>query len=183
MAPQILHRVCYGTTSPTPFQISSLTIHPAILPNYCRHKVIHADYPAITPSSLPSSSVRGTIVSGLTDGDLRRLDIFEGDEYERRKVKVRFLELGVGVSEEEVEVETYVWVAREEGLEEGEWDFEEFTREKMGRWVGNEEYDEVDQAVKAGEVDPTRGRRRGGEILGRLDRDGEKEKEILKGAV
>ena len=56
-------------------------------------------------------------------------------------MKVRFLELGVGVSEEEVEVETYVWVAREEGLEEGEWDFEEFTREKMGRWVGNEEYD------------------------------------------
>ena len=32
-------------------------------------------------------------------------------------------------------------------------------------------------------MDPTRGRRRGGEILGRLDRDGEKEKEILKGAV
>ena len=79
-------------------------------------------------------------MSGLTDGDLWRLDIFEGDEYERRKVKVRILEVGVGVSEEEVEVETYVWVAGEEGLEEGEWDFEEFTREKMGRWVGNEEY-------------------------------------------
>ena len=43
---------------------------------------------------------------------------------------------------EEVEVDTYVWVAGENGLEEGEWDFEEFMREKMGRWVlGNEEYD------------------------------------------
>ena len=46
-------------------------------------------------------------------------------------------------SEAEVEAETYVWVAGGEGLEEGEWDFGEFQREKMGRWVGGttEEYD------------------------------------------
>ena len=36
----------------------------------------------------------------------------------------------------EVEAETYVWVAGEGKLEEGEWDFEVFRREKMGRWVG-----------------------------------------------
>ena len=31
---------------------------------------------------------------GLTDGDIWRLDIFEGSEYERRKAKVRVLEQG-----------------------------------------------------------------------------------------
>ena len=36
----------------------------------------------------------------------------------------------------EVDAQAYVWVAGEGGLEEGEWDFGEFVREKMGRWVG-----------------------------------------------
>ena len=80
---------------------------------------------------------------GLSDADLWRLDIFEGDEYERQKVRVRVLvevgdARGVGnvEGEEEVEAETYVWVRGEGELEGGEWDFEVFRREKMGRWVG-----------------------------------------------
>ena len=83
--------------------------------------------------------MRGTYVEGLTDGDIWRLDIFEGEEYERRRVRCRVLRDGEGEGEEgeEVEAETYVW--KEEGrelLEMGEWDFEVFRREKMGRWVG-----------------------------------------------
>ena len=86
--------------------------------------------------------MRGTYVQGLTEGDLWRLDIFEGDEYERRKVKIKWIDRkGEGEEEVEVEVETYVWIAGEHRLEKGEWDFEEFTREKIGRWVGGEEYD------------------------------------------
>lgn len=45
------------------------------------------------------------------------------------------------VEGEEVEVETYVWIAGEELLEAGEWDFEEFTRDKLKRWVGNQQYE------------------------------------------
>ena len=88
-------------------------------------------------------------MQGLTSGDIWRLDIFEGDEYVRRKVKVRVLETvgdedgrGNVLGEEEVEAETYVWVAGEGLLEEGEWDFGVFQKEKIGRWVGaSGEYD------------------------------------------
>ena len=38
-----------------------------------------------------------------------------------------------------MEAETYVWAEGVKSLEDGEWDFEEFRREKMGRWVGNDE--------------------------------------------
>ncbi|KAI4141306.1 MAG: hypothetical protein LQ341_003548 [Variospora aurantia] len=147
MEPQVLYRVCYGSSTPTPFQRSLLTIRPAILHDYCRHKVRGYDYPAIIPS--PEDCVRGTYVRGLTDGDIFRLDIFEGPEYERRKVKIRVLDVegnedGEGnVEGEEVEMETYVWVGGDTALEEGEWDFGEFRREKMHRWIGRrEEYDE-----------------------------------------
>ena len=83
-------------------------------------------------------------MEGLTDGDIWRLDIFEGAEYERCRVRCRLLGEGEGEGDgggdeegREVEAETYVW--KEEGrelLEMGEWDFEVFRREKMGRWVG-----------------------------------------------
>ena len=122
------------------------------------------DYPAIVPSPNPSPAphtnpspndkghngkgpcVRGTYVEGLTEADMWRLDIFEGGEYVRRKVVCRLVEgegEGDGGEEEgEVEAETYVWRDGEVGLEGGEWDFEEFRREKMGRWVGGrEEFD------------------------------------------
>ena len=39
---------------------------------------------------------------------------------------------------EEVEAETYLWIGGEERLEEREWDFAEFQREKMRFWVGEE---------------------------------------------
>lgn len=80
--------------------------------------------------------MRGTFVTGLTEGDMWRLDIFEGDEYALRKVRLRLLSDRGEEDEEEVETETYVWVAGREKLEAGEWDFEAFRREKMGAWVG-----------------------------------------------
>ena len=86
--------------------------------------------------------MRGTFVSGLTEGDIWRLDIFEGDEYARRKVELRILDDG-GDEEEQVEAETYIWIARKDKLEAGEWDFEGFRREKMSAWVGGGE--EVDE--------------------------------------
>lgn len=130
-----------------------------------------------------ASCVRGTLVTGLTDGDVWRLDIFEGAEYVRRGVRVSVLrqdkrtasstattassssssslpydksgegegEGGMGdisvpeaenVEAEEVDAETYIWVAGAHRLEAEEWDFAEFVREKMGRWVGGDAADE-----------------------------------------
>jgi hypothetical protein len=157
MAPQVLHRVIWGSqTPPTPAHASLLRIRPAILHAHQRHKVKHADYPAILPtnSTCTSSSVRGTLVQGLTDGDIWRLDIFEGSEYARRKVSVRVLEqdssnamgdlqqtADKNVEGEHVEAETYIWIAGAQRLEAEEWDFAEFVRDKMKRWVGREAAD------------------------------------------
>jgi hypothetical protein len=121
----------------------SLNIRPALLQNYRRHRVLHADYPAVVPCE--SSTVRGTLVSGLTDGDLWRLDIFEGNEYERKQVIVRELKYEGDIKVEPtpdqlgatVQAETYVWVSPKSDLEDNEWDFEEFVREKMWAWVGD----------------------------------------------
>ncbi|KAF2140200.1 uncharacterized protein K452DRAFT_273808 [Aplosporella prunicola CBS 121167] len=182
MAPAVLHRVCHGTPTPNDFQKSLLTARPALLPSYRRHKVRFADYPAILPDVDPAACVRGTFVTGLTDGDIWRLDLFEGSEYKRERVRVKVLAADGGIDAagvahhdtketgEEVEVETYVWIAGKHKLEDEEWDFDEFVREKIGRWVGrgaNEEYagtsltstyTEVDDAVAAQGHDPTGGR-------------------------
>ena len=163
MAPEVLYRVCHGTATPTCHQRSSIVIKPAILHSYRRHRIVFVDYPAIVPSSPSSDShsntprVRGTLVTGLTDADMWRLDIFEGDEYERRVVKVRILlsanDVGGGdggeeydrtakkddVVEregEEVEAETYVFIGDPNDLEEDEWDFDEFVTQKIDRWIG-----------------------------------------------
>ncbi|CAN9108559.1 unnamed protein product [Alternaria alternata] len=169
-----------------------------------RHKVKQADYPAILPVDSPSS-VRGTLVQGLTDGDIWRLDIFEGSEYQRQKVRVKVLqprgqgsntEEGMGdlsqreednVEGEEAEAETYVWIAGAQRLEPEEWDFAEFVRDKMKRWVGREAaetdegFQEVDDAVAALD-DPTGGRGANGSISRQLTEQG-KEDKILESAV
>lgn len=146
MIPQVLYRVCYGTSNPPPYLAALLRISPAILPAYNRRKVRFCDYPAVVPSPAPSS-VRGTYVRGLTDVDILRLDIFEGSQYVRKKVKVMLLaevgeEDGTGnVEGREVEAETYLWKKGEDMLEDGEWDFAEFKREKLVNWVDvDEEY-------------------------------------------
>jgi len=138
MAPSVLYRVIHGTTTPSLVQQAALLVRPAVLEHYTRHRVAFCDYPAILPASEPSASVRGTFVAGLTEGDQWRLDIFEGDQYKRVRVKPKLLD-EQGVRGEEVEAETYVWVDAQQGLEEGEWNFEEFRKEKMNRWVGSTE--------------------------------------------
>ncbi|KAJ5919983.1 disease resistance protein Aig2 [Penicillium verhagenii] len=188
MAPQMLHRVIYGRADPEPWQKALLSFQPAVLHGYRRHRVRGADYPGIVPASGSTqftekvgaepddqieanhsarTSVLGTLVSGLTDGDVHRLDIYEGNEYAHGKVKVRTLketlhqdqshERGNSNSggnlrdvldaagaeftdeQEEVDAVTYVWTAGVERLESAEWDFETFKRDKMAWWVEKDE--------------------------------------------
>ncbi|KAI9828410.1 MAG: hypothetical protein M1832_002838 [Thelocarpon impressellum] len=196
MAPQVLHRVIYGSPKPEPWQAELLEIWPAILHDHRRHKVRGCDYPGIIPCQAHErSSVRGTYVTGLTEGDIARLDLFEGAEYERVAVKVRLLtrvgdEAGTGnvESEAEADAETYVWIAGEHELEEGEWDFGEFRREKMGRWIGVDQgFADVDNAAENVEwlraADPTRGRGLDGDITSQLNDGSEAKEEVLRSAV
>ncbi|KAL2863306.1 gamma-glutamylcyclotransferase family protein [Aspergillus lucknowensis] len=191
LAPEMLHRVIHGSATPEKWQKDLLHFRPAVLHGYRRHRVRYADYPGIIPvptsedvsgptttntaagarktSPGSSGSVLGTVVSGLTDGDVRRLDIYEGDEYSREKVQVRILKdalgggngSGSGVDDperhlkdvleavgkeftdegEEVEAETYVWISEWSRLQDQEWDFEAFKKDKMKWWLTADERD------------------------------------------
>jgi hypothetical protein len=158
MAPGVLHRVIHGTHEPEKWQRDLITVRPAMLQNYRRHKVRDADYPAIIPHQ--GSQVRGSLVTGLNEQDIRRLDVFEGSEYAREKVEVEVLKNvsldqaapeGPGQQKEameEVEADVYVWLEDpEETLEPEEWDFEAFKRDKMHAWMG------LPTASAAAEVD------------------------------
>jgi hypothetical protein len=125
-------------------------------------------------SAAPTSTqntVLGILVTGLTEGDIHRLDKFEGPEYMHRKVTVRTLRtvkdaeageardtpndgdedhlkdvLDVASAEnmstsegEEVDAMTYEWIGGTSRLEEAEWDFETFKKERMAWWVGADE--------------------------------------------
>ncbi|KAK4895675.1 hypothetical protein LTR27_006156 [Elasticomyces elasticus] len=194
MAPQVLHRVCHGSNNPSNpiYAAHQFKTFPAILHDYRRHRVLNADYPAILPVDAGSATVRGTFVTGLTDADIWRLDIFEGSEYRRDRVKIRKLtqtgsDSGEGHQEgEESEAETYVWIGNREDLDEREWDFAEFQREKMIFWVGSEgsgEYAEVDDAVATAEQqDGTGGRGANGRISAALKEEQQRD-EIVKNAV
>lgn len=185
MAPQILHRVIHGQAEPEPWQKDLISIRPAILHGHRRHRVKGADYPGLLPAR-PSSAVLGTVVTGLTDADMYRLDMFEGSEYQKRKVKVQLLRSpGAATaswpggteapgalksndknaaeaiksvleataneeltdshksqeSNEEIEAYTYIWIAGDDKLEDAEWDFESFKRDKMEWWVNADERD------------------------------------------
>jgi len=165
MAPEVLYRVCYGThkfSADNKFKAdlaAALKIKPAILHNYCRHKVQQADYPGIIAEN--GHTVRGTYVTGLTEHDIMMLDMFEGSEYRRREVKVMLLKLNEKrelVESEGVETETYVFTAGRHRLEDEEWDYDEFRKEKLHRWVDQSvEYEEVDELAANGH-DPTGGR-------------------------
>ena len=102
-----------------------------------------ADYPGIVPDK--GHTVRGTYVTGLTDGDIWRLDSFEGSEYGRQQVRVAVLEPNSQdnlVENFEVETETYVFTAGIDRLKLEEWDYDTFRNEKMHRWSDHsKEYD------------------------------------------
>jgi hypothetical protein len=151
IAPAVLSRVLFGpsyasTTSTTRRPLPAA--RPALLPGYERRRVRGADYPGIIPRE--GGEVRGVLVTGLTEGDLHRLDVFEGDQYTRREVEVQVLPIqdsagslveaapAGGEGTETVRVLTYVWTADPRELEAREWDYDEFKREKLWRWAGEE---------------------------------------------
>ena len=151
MSPQILCRVTYGNPRPPAAITAHMTVRPALLPGFKRHRVKYVDYPAIVPhpeATAEEDGVRGTVVTGLTDVMVMKLDHFEGDMYERRHVEVLVLD-GEGKGER-VRVETYVWQKARSGLEEKEWDFDEFMREKASYWIDVEREDYVGESRFAG---------------------------------
>ncbi|KAL0685633.1 hypothetical protein Bca4012_052481 [Brassica carinata] len=82
----------------------------------------------ISPSENGLTS--GKILTGLTDGQLENLDMIEGDEYVRKTVEVVLTE-----TSEKMKVETYVWANKDDPDMYGEWDFEEWKRLYMEKFI------------------------------------------------
>ncbi|EIW84373.1 hypothetical protein CONPUDRAFT_142687 [Coniophora puteana RWD-64-598 SS2] len=168
---------------------SHLQVCPAILFDYTRHKVSWADYPGIVPYKNSRSmfsrelteeerSVRGTMVTGLTERDIRLLDVFEGDEYNRVLTQVYTLTPLTALASagstnglatlvpanppplpardqlgEPVHAQTYVWRPEMLGDLVGElWSFDAFVRDNAWKWLGKGSRDNADYAL----VDATR---------------------------
>lgn len=111
---------------------------PAVLHEYSRRRVRNADYPGMIEEA--GHTVRGAVVTGLTKDNLEKLDYFEGSSYDRRVVRPKLLtqvgdDKGEGnVEGEQVITESYVFLDRE-SLEDKEWDFQEFRRDKLRKWT------------------------------------------------
>lgn len=130
--------VCYNDKDPSEDNKKRHTFLPAILHGYCRRRVCSADYPGMTEEA--GHTVRGAVVTGLTKDNMERLDYFEGSSYDRRVVRPNLLtqvgnDKGEGnVEGEQVITESYIFLDQKE-LEDKEWDFQEFRRDKLKKWT------------------------------------------------
>lgn len=139
MEPQVFYSVCYDNKSPPSDTQERHTFTPAILHGYCRRRVRYADYPGMIEDA--EHAVRGTIVSGISKANLERLDFFEGGQYDRRVVRPKLLveegdeKTGAGnVEGEQIVTESYIYLNKND-LEDKEWDFSEFKRDKLQKWT------------------------------------------------
>ncbi|KAG6356774.1 hypothetical protein INS49_014648 [Diaporthe citri] len=138
MEPQVFFSVCYDNKDPPEEIRKRHTFQPAVLHGYCRRRVRGADYPGMVED--PEHTVRGAVISGVTKANLERLDFFEGAAYDRRVVRPKLLtkvgnEKGDGNEEgEQIITESYIFLDKD-WLEDKEWDFAEFRRDKLKKWT------------------------------------------------
>ncbi|GAA5853984.1 hypothetical protein JCM8547_008182 [Rhodosporidiobolus lusitaniae] len=147
------------------------------------------DYPAVVsakegeqvlkrPLEEDEGKVRGVLVEGLTDQDVRLLDDFEGDEYTRLPCTVTLL--STSTSSSPLAATVYRWTAPLSRLSPSTWTFEAFTRDCAHRWVGvgssyNPDFAEVDRRRAMGGVITPRGVREEAEKVEEELREGKLE--------
>ncbi|MCB1956870.1 MAG: gamma-glutamylcyclotransferase [Rhodocyclaceae bacterium] len=101
----------------------------AMLAEFDRHPVQGEDYPAIVPSA--GGCVAGRLYSDVRDAAWERLDRFEGNQYQRQRVRV------VLADGSPCDAWTYVFRPAYQGLLlPGDWDFAAFLREGKVRFEG-----------------------------------------------
>lgn len=102
---------------------------PAVLSGFSRHPVAGEDYPGIR--RCVDARVSGLLYRELDVAAIARLDIFEGPQYQRESVTVTLADGRRELAQ--------VWVFREAFahlLEDGDWDFDTFVRERQERFRG-----------------------------------------------
>ena len=95
---------------------------PAILKGYKMYCVKDCDYPAIINEE--GAETKGKILLNIDDFDLKILSVYEGDEYEWRKIKVL-------CNDKLEDAITFVWSNGVDRLESRGWDFADFQKERL----------------------------------------------------
>ncbi|KFK33767.1 hypothetical protein AALP_AA5G057500 [Arabis alpina] len=108
-------------------ECSPITVS-AQLHGFHRYRLKGRLHPCISPSH--TGVINGKVLTGLTDGQLENLDMIEGTEYERKTVEVVLTD-----TSEKMQVETYVWANKDDPNMYGEWDFEEWKRLHMDKFI------------------------------------------------
>jgi len=94
----------------------------AVLEGYKMYCVKNCDYPAIAREK--GAETKGKILANVDDKALKTLSVFEGDEYEKRIVKVL-------CDNKYEDALTFVWVKELQLLENRDWDFEDFQKNRL----------------------------------------------------
>ncbi|KAH0899737.1 hypothetical protein HID58_049305, partial [Brassica napus] len=100
----------------------------AQLHGFHRYRLKGRLHPCIAP--FETGVINGKVLTGLTDAQLENLDMIEGDEYERKTVEVVLTD-----TLEKMEVEAFIWANKDDPDMYGEWDFEEWKRLHMEKFI------------------------------------------------
>ncbi|CDH52310.1 hypothetical protein SNOG_11054 [Lichtheimia corymbifera JMRC:FSU:9682] len=146
ISPDVQCRVLCGSSKKTPasiLKLSSLRMRPAILKGHKRHALKDRSYPGIVATGNDQDSVRGILCEGLSPADVKRLDLYEGDEYKRDQVQVDPIDDKDAGS---VSCQAYIWIEGNDQLENYDWDEDHFLKVKAASWSEDpEEFSEVDK--------------------------------------
>ncbi len=114
---------------------------PAVLDGYARFGIHNEPFPGIVPSE--PHQVEGVLYTGVMPGERRRIDVFEGEPYQRETVLVR-------LPEDDASVEAVTYVIRPRWrtvMTTTGWDPDEFARRWHDTYV-----ERVTRARRAGEL-------------------------------
>ncbi|KAL7320345.1 hypothetical protein PS15m_000241 [Mucor circinelloides] len=133
MSKVVLLRVLCGATASghdKTLKLSSIQLRAALLKGHKRHSLIGEDYPAVVYTGEDQDSVMGVLCQGLELGDIKALDCFEGEDYDRVPAKVL---LGDNTL---INTGVYVWIGDKKLLSGEEWSFDYFISSgKEQKWL------------------------------------------------
>ena len=146
MALPVLYRVCRNNASPPAQVTDPIYARPAILKDHRRLAVRWATYPGMIP--FKGDSVPGTYITGLTKGDMKKLERFEGSQYKLVPITALVLlsrkHCGFGKHGEAIYSEnvweekaamTYMFVGGDDQLTSERWIFGEFMKSHAADWA------------------------------------------------
>ena len=116
MSPDILEMVIHR------FQVGE----PAVLSNYRRAMIAGERYPGMIPQA--NSEVEGCLYQGISLADLQKLDVFEGEMYERVLVEVH----------QRHPINAYSYILSDRCahlLTDEEWSYDHFVKHDQGNFI------------------------------------------------